>query len=132
MFPNRDLKIDGYQWHLYVMLKQLMLFHKFCDFFCRRHSLMNWSCYNNSFQFLQRDNFRNLNRVIFIHWKHLKSRVGAFWHYFPVIKRYIVHYLMKLAPIPENQSSFRILQLFDIWRFQRLMILFFSSVATLI
>ena len=38
---------------------------------------------------------------------------------------------MKPAPIPGNQSSFEILQLLDIWRYQSL-ILFFSSVAVLI
>ena len=38
---------------------------------------------------------------------------------------------MKSAPIAGNQSSFEILQLFDIWRYQKLVILFFSSVVTL-
>ena len=38
---------------------------------------------------------------------------------------------MKPAPIPGNQSSFEILQLLDIWRYQSL-ILFFSSVVVLI
>ena len=45
--------------------------------------------------------------------------------------KYTFHYLMKLAPIPGNQSSFEILQLFDIWRYQSLVILFFSSVVIL-
>ena len=39
---------------------------------------------------------------------------------------------MKSAPIPGNQSSFKILQLFDIWRYQSLVTLFFSSVVILI
>ena len=39
---------------------------------------------------------------------------------------------MKWAPIPGNQSSLEALQLFDIWRYQSLVILFFSSVVTLI
>ena len=39
---------------------------------------------------------------------------------------------MKSAPIPGNQSSFEILQLFDIWRHQGLVRLFFSSAVTLI
>ena len=51
---------------------------------------------------------------------------------FPVIKRYTFHYLMKSAPIPGNQSSFEILQLFDLRRYQSLVILFFSSVVNLI
>ena len=61
-----DLKVDGCQSNLYVTLKQ-MFFYKFYDFFCKRHSLMNRPCYNNLFQFMQHDNFRNLNRVIFTH-----------------------------------------------------------------
>ena len=39
---------------------------------------------------------------------------------------------MKSARIPGNQSSFETLQLFDTWRYQRLMILFFSSTVILI
>ena len=43
---------------------------------------------------------------------------------------------MKSAPIPGNrlpfQSSFEALQLFDIWRYQSLVISFFSSVVVLI
>ena len=38
---------------------------------------------------------------------------------------------MKSAPTPGNQSCFKILQLFDIWRYQSLVILFFSSVVIL-
>ena len=80
---------------------------------------------------MQHDNFRNLNRVIFNHRKHLESRVNAFWYCFPVIKRYIFHYLMKSAHIPGNRSSFEILQLFNIWRYQSLVIIFFSSTMIL-
>ena len=86
---------------LICYIKTIIVFYKFYDFFCRRHSLMNRSCYNNLFQFMQHDNFRNLNRVIFTHWKHLESLVNAFWYY-----------LMKSAPIPRNQSSLEILRLF--------------------
>ena len=39
---------------------------------------------------------------------------------------------MKSVPIPGNQSSFEILQLFDIWRYQSLVILIFSSAVILI
>ena len=39
---------------------------------------------------------------------------------------------MKSAPIPGKQSSFEILQLFDMWRYQSLMILLFSSFVMLI
>ena len=53
---------------------------------------------------MQHDNFWNLNRVIFTHWKHLESQVKGFWYWFPVIKRYTFHYLMKLAPIPGNKA----------------------------
>ena len=127
----RDLKVDGCQSNLYVMLKQLLLFYKFY-IFCGRHSLMNRLCYINLFQFMQHDNFRNLYWVVFVHWKHLESRVIAFWYCFLVIKRYTFYYLMQFAPIPRNQNSFEILQLFDIWRYQSLMKLFFSSVIILV
>ena len=49
---------------------------------------------------MQHDNFRNLNRVIFTYWKYLEFRANAFWYYFPVIKQYTFHNLMKSAPIP--------------------------------
>ena len=40
---------------------------------------------------------------------------------------------MKSVPIPGNQYSFEILQLFDdTWRYQSLVILFFSSIVILI
>ena len=39
---------------------------------------------------------------------------------------------MNSAPIPGNQSSFEILQLLDIWRYQSFVILFLSSAVTLI
>ena len=81
---------------------------------------------------MQHDNFRNLNMVIFTHWKHLQSQVNSFWYCLLVIKQYTFHYLMKSAPIPGNQSCFEILQLFDIWRYQSLVILFFSSAVILI
>ena len=90
------------------------------------------TCYNNFFQFMQHANFRNLNRLIFAQWKHLQSRDNAFWYCFPVIKRYTFHYLMKSVPVSVNESSFEILQLFDIWRYQSLVILFFTYVVILI
>ena len=110
----------------------LFFFNKFYNTFCRRHSLMDWPWYNNLFQFMQHVNFQNINRVIFTHWKHLQPWVNAFWYCSPVIKRYFFHYLMKSAPIPGNQSSFEILQLFNIWHYQSLVISFFSSVVILI
>ena len=127
----RDLEVDEYQSNLYVMLKQFLLFYEFYDFSCRRYSLMNRPCYNNLFQFMQHDNFRNLNRVISIHWIHLESWVKAFWYCFRVIKKYTFHYLKNSVPIRGNQSSFKILQLFDMWRYQSLVILFFSCVVIL-
>ena len=72
---------------------------------------------------MQHGNFRKLNRVIFTDWKHLESRVNAFWYLFSVIKRYAFHYFMKLVTIPGNQSSFEILQLVDTWRYQSLVML---------
>ena len=38
----------------------LMFFYKFYSFSCRWHSLMNRSCYNNIFQIMQPENFRNV------------------------------------------------------------------------
>ena len=75
---------------------------------------------------MEHGNFRNLNRVIFSHGKHLEPGVNTFWYCFPAFKRYTFHYLMKSAPILGNQSSFEILQLFDVWRYQSLVILLFS------
>ena len=66
---------------LICYVKIIIVFYKFYDFFCRR-------CYNNLFQFMQHDNFRNLNRLIFTHWKQLQSRVNVFWVCFLVIKRW--------------------------------------------
>ena len=109
----------------------IIIFYKFCYFFCRRHSLMNQPCYNNLLQTMQHHNFRNLNRVIFTHWKQLESRVNAFWYCFPVIKQYIL-LSDEIGSIPRNQSSFEILQLFDIWRYQSLLILFLSFVMIFI
>ena len=39
---------------------------------------------------------------------------------------------MKSVPISGKQSSFEMLHLFDRWRYQSLVILFFSSAVTLI
>ena len=39
---------------------------------------------------------------------------------------------MKSVPVSVNESSFEILQLFDIWRYQSLVILFFTYVVILI
>ena len=41
-------------------------------------------------------------------------------------------YLMESAHITENESSFETLQLLDTWRYLSLVVLFFSSVVTLI
>ena len=64
---------------------------------------------------MQDDNFQTLNSVTFAHWNHLESRVSVFWYCVLVIKRYTFHYMTKSATITGNQSSFEILQLFDIF-----------------
>ena len=46
-----DLKVDGCQSNFGYYAKTIIFLNKFYDFFCRRHSLMNRSCYNNLFQF---------------------------------------------------------------------------------
>ena len=93
---------------LYVIVKigsiSCCFFDNFYDFFCRQHSLMNQPCYNNLFQFMQRDNLRNLSRVVFTHRKHLQFSVNVFWYYFPVIKQYKSHYLMKSARFQETRA----------------------------
>ena len=121
-FESRWMSVE-----LMCYVKKITVY-RFYDFFCRRHSLMNRPYYNNSFQFMQHDNFRNLNRAIFTHWKHLEFRINAFWYCFPVIKRYTFQYLMKLAPIPGNQSSFEILLLFDIMALPKFSDIFSSFV----
>ena len=117
---------------LVVYVKIIIFLNKFYDFFCRRHSLMNHPCYNNLLKIMQYNNFQNLNRVIFTQWKHLEFRVNTFWYCFKIIKQCTFHYLMKSVPIPRNHSSFEILRLFDILRYQSLVIFFFSSVLVLI
>ena len=119
-FESRWISVE-----LICYVKMITVFYKFYEFFCRRHFLMNRRCYKNLFQFMQHDNFRNLNWVIFTHWKHLESWVNVFWYCFPVMT---FHYLMKLVPIPGNQSSFELLQLFDTWCYQSLVMLVFRSI----
>ena len=41
---------------------------------------MNRPGYNNLFQVKEQENFRNLNWLIFCTWKHIKSKVNAFWN----------------------------------------------------
>ena len=77
---------------------------------------------------MQHDNFRNLNKVIFTHWKYLESWVNAFWYRFSLIKRYTFHCFMKSALVWGNQGTSEILQLFDRLPFQSLVLLFYSSV----
>ena len=130
MGKTRYLKVDGCQSNLHVILK-LLFFISFTTSFVG--GILWWTDrVINLFQFMQHDNFWNLNRMIFTHWKHLKSWVNAFWYCFVVFKQYTFHYLMKSATIRGNQSSLELLQLFDIWRYQSLVILFFSSVVILI
>ena len=65
-------------------VKTIIVFLYKFYFFCRRHSLMNWPCYNNLFKIIQHGIFRDLNRVIFTQWKLLKSQVIPFdtvWQY---------------------------------------------------
>ena len=59
------------------MLKQLLFFNKFYNFFCRQYFSMNRPSYN-LFQIKQHDNFQNLNSVIITQWKHLQPRVNTF------------------------------------------------------
>ena len=104
---TRNLEVDGCQSNLDVMLKQLLFFTSFVTSFLG--GILWWTdrCYNDLFLFMQHDNFRNLNRVIVTHIKHLESRNNVFWYCL-------------------------ILQLFDIWRYQSLLIIFFSFVVILI
>ena len=95
---------------------RLRVTFKFYDFFCRQHFVIIRPCHSNLLYIMLQDNFRNLNRVIFIQRKHLKSQVNAFWYCFKVIKRYTFHYLIKSVLILGNQSSFEILQLFVTWQ----------------
>ena len=90
------------------LIQSTIVFYKFYNLFCRRHSLMNRPFYNNLFKFMQH-NFWTLNRIIFTHWKHLEFRVNVIWYWLSVIKQYSVHCFMKSAHIPGNQGSIEIL-----------------------
>ena len=61
-FESRWMSVE-----LICYVKPIIVFYRFYDLFCRRHSLMNRPCYDNLFQFVQHDNFLNLDRVIFTH-----------------------------------------------------------------
>ena len=114
-FPSNLLDQEfGTRWMLVELICYVKTTIVFCKLFFKLYApfLMNGPFYNNSFQFIQHNNFQNLNRVIFTHWKHLEPRVNVLWYCLPVIKQYTFHYLMKLAPIPGNQSSLEILPLF--------------------
>lgn len=63
---------------MYVMSKELLLFNKFYNFFCKQNSLMNRPCLNDLFQIVQQNNFGNLNGVIFTLRKHQDIQVNAF------------------------------------------------------
>ena len=129
-----DLTVDGCQSNLYVMIKEL-LHQSFINFTTSFVGGILWWTDRNIIIYSNLWNtttFETLKKLILTHWKHLESWVNAFWCCFPVIKRYTFHYLMKSTSIPGNQSSFEILQLFDIWRYQSLVILFLSSVVILI
>ena len=129
---TRDLKVDGCQSNLYVVVNQLLFLYKFYDFFSMRHSLMNQPGYNNLFQFMQHGSFLNLHKVIFTDGKYWKSQVNAFWYWFSVTKWSTFHYFMKSAPTPGNNVSFEILQMFDTRRYQKFSDIIFSSILILI
>ena len=63
---------------LICYIKTIYCFLKNFKIFFRRHFLMNRPWNNDSFEFMQHDNFRNLNTVIFTHWKHLESGLIPF------------------------------------------------------
>ena len=54
---------------------------------------------------MQQDNFRNLNRAIFTHRKHLESRVSVFSYCFPIIKQNTFHYLSLFSPSVEKDGK---------------------------
>ena len=61
-----------------VMLKELLFFNKFYNFFCQQHSLMNRPSFNDLFQIMQQNNFGNLNGVILTLRKHQDIQVNTF------------------------------------------------------
>ena len=61
----------------------------------------------------------------------LDSRVKCLLIRFKIIKGCTFHYLVKSVPISGNRIAFEILQLSDTWRYQNLVILFFSSALIL-
>ena len=49
-----------------ILRETIIVFYKFYDFICRPRVLVNRKCYNNLFQIMQLDNFRNLTSVVFL------------------------------------------------------------------
>ena len=139
---TQGFEMDGCQSKWYVMLNNycLIVFYKFYEFFCRRLPLINRPCYNKFFQFMQHDNFWHLNRVIFTHWKHLESRVNAFWYCFSLfqsLNNIPFTIWWNRPPFQETRALVKysnclihgvivwyMALLFDTWRYQSLMILF--------
>ena len=120
---SRNLKEDGSQPKFFIILKQLLPYYTFYHFSCSWHSLMNQPS-NNLLQIMQHGIVWNLNRVIFAQWKHLETKVNAFWYCMKVIKRYPFHYLIESVPVPRNQSPFEILPLPDTCCYKTLVICF--------
>ena len=97
-------------------IKKIILFISFMNFF---FSLMSSPCYNNLLPIKGLKGFKRF----FYSVKTFASRDNALWYCFKWAKQYIFPYLIKSIRIPENQSSFKILEIFDKLRHQRLMII---------
>ena len=127
-YKTRDLKISWCQSNLNVTLVQFF-FCKFQNFFCRCHSLMNRPCYNKLVQIMQYDNFQNLNRDFLF----CESQFNVFWYCFKIAKQYIFTIWWNWIPSKVRKPQlFWNITLFNTWYYQKLVILIFSSVVTLI
>ena len=59
-----DLKMHGFRLNLHIMLKPLLVFYKFCDYFCRLYSLMNRPCYCSDCNWTRTQNHLVLKRTL--------------------------------------------------------------------
>ena len=114
---NRKKQEFGSRWmsvELICYVKTIFLY-KFYDFFCCRYSLMNRSCYNNLFQFMQHDDFRNLNWVIF----------NDFWNCFLQSNDIPFTIRWNRLPFQETRALLKYCNwLVYVWRYQSLVIWF--------
>ena len=126
-----EFKNQGCQTNLYVVLNQLF-FISFTTSFVGDITLMNRPCYKNNFQFMQHDNFRNLNEVISTYWKLLQSELMPFDTCFQSLNDIPFTILWNRLPSQETRSPLKYCNCLITLRYQSFVILVFSSIVILI